>query len=205
MSCSFARCWTEHGGVVQLKTRWEKEHRNRGFRELFGGTTLHRIAKTSRIPLLVVTKETAGPYTKALVGVDFSNCAQNAANLASRMTPDHPLTLVHAYHIPFKAFTKKTDRYGDIVKHEQKRIDSEVHLEMKDFVKRLDNPTPHPAVVVKEGNAFSILEAEANARKADLICVGSHGKSWLAETILGSTAEDLLSHPPCDILVAPLA
>ena len=179
-------------------------HRNRGFRELFSGTTLHRIAKACKSPFLVAIDRATKRYSKIVVGVDFSECAQHAADLASRISDGHPLTLVHAYHIPFKGLTMRADEHGDIIVREKKRIESEIRRHMTEFIGTLKNPHEDTHKIIKEGGAVTVLQAEVEARKADLVCVGSHGKPWLVEAILGSTAYELLTYPPSDILVAPL-
>ncbi|MGJ8590405.1 MAG: universal stress protein [Yoonia sp.] len=179
-------------------------HRNRGLLELFSGTTLHRVAKNSKSPLLVAVNPAAKNYSKALVGVDFSECARHATDLASRIVHEHPLTLIHAYHIPFKALTMRADEHGDIIVREKKRIEKEIRRHMTDFISTLTDPHKDTHKSIKEGGPVTVLQAEVTARKADLVCVGSHGKPWLVEAVLGSTAYDLLSNPPCDVLVAPL-
>lgn len=179
-------------------------HRNRGIRELFAGTTLHRVAKASPVPLLVAIDRASGSYRNVIVGVDFSECARNATAIARRIAPGHPLTLVHAYHIPFKALTMRTDTDGEIAGHEKTRIETEIRRQMDSFLDATAIDRIGLDIVIAEGGAVSILQAEAVGRKADLVCVGSHGKPWLVEAVLGSTAQELLSFPPCDILVAPL-
>tara|TARA_R110002072_G_scaffold80711_3_gene185279 strand:- start:1122 stop:1970 length:849 start_codon:yes stop_codon:yes gene_type:complete len=179
-------------------------HRNRGFRELFSGTTLHRIAKACTSPMLVAAGRAAGLYSKVIVGVDFSECAQHATDVASQIADQQPLMLVHAYHIPFKAFTMRADEHGDIIMRERKRIETDIRRHMKDFIGTLKNPHSDTKTVIKEGGAVAVLQAEIASRKADLVCVGSHGKPWLVEAVLGSTAHELLSYPPCDVLIAPL-
>jgi nucleotide-binding universal stress UspA family protein len=179
-------------------------HRNRGLRELFSGTTLHRVAKVCKSPLLVAVNRATGTYKKVLVGVDFSECARHATDIASRIAHKHPLTLIHAYHIPFKALTMRADEHGDIIIRERKRIKKEIRHRMTDFISTLTGPHEDTHKIIKEGGPVAVLQAEAIARKADLVCVGSHGKSWLVEAVLGSTAYDLLSNPPCDVLIAPL-
>ena len=179
-------------------------HRNRGLLDLFSGTTLHRVAKVCKLPLLVAVNRQTGPYSNVLVAVDFSECARNAADLASRVAHQHPLTLIHAYHIPFKMLTMRADEHGDIIDREKKRIEKDIRRHMTDFIGTLTNSHKDPRKVVKEGEPIAVLRREVTARKADLVCVGSHGKPWLVEAVLGSTAYELLSNPTCDVLVAPL-
>lgn len=55
-----------------------------------------------------------------------------------------------------------------------------------------------------EGGPVVVLNALARSLKADLVCVGTNAKPWLLEALLGSTAYELPSYSPCDILIAPL-
>lgn len=179
-------------------------HRNRGLRELFSGTTLHRVAKACKVPLLVAIGRATGPYKKVIVGVDFSECARHATDLASRISPETPLTLIHSYHIPFKSFTERGGKHGNILIREKKRLESEIRSHLMDFVGTLTNPHEDDIAIMKEGGPVAVLQAEAAARHADLICVGSHGKPWLVDALLGNTAYELLTYSPCDVLAAPL-
>jgi len=51
------------------------------------------------------------------------------------------------------------------------------------------------------------LESEIVARaaetKADLIVMGTHGRSGLAHALLGSVAERVVQHAPCPVLIVP--
>ena len=179
-------------------------HRNRGVRELFRGTTLHRIAKSCRVPMLVVVERALGIYHNVMVGVDFSECARNATVLAASIADRYPLTLVHAYHIPFKGLITQGAMGGDISMREKRRIEAEIAPQMEAFVASLPTPIVDPRVEVVEGGPVAVLRTLAQSQKVDLVCVGSHAKPWLLETLLGSTAFEVLSYPPCDVLIAPL-
>jgi nucleotide-binding universal stress UspA family protein len=43
----------------------------------------------------------------------------------------------------------------------------------------------------------------ARRRRADLIAVGTHGRTGLGRWLLGSVAEAVMRHASCDVLVAP--
>lgn len=56
-----------------------------------------------------------------------------------------------------------------------------------------------PRMVI--GDPRHALVDEARAFKADLIVVGSHGRSGVAKLVLGSVASHIVSHAPCSVLV----
>jgi len=64
-------------------------------------------------------------------------------------------------------------------------------------------PVPWQFISV-EHPAEGILRA-AGQWGADLIVVGTHGRSGLARVVLGSTAEHVLRHATCAVLVVPPA
>ena len=53
--------------------------------------------------------------------------------------------------------------------------------------------------IIKVGSAKELILTEAARMKADLILVGSHGKSGIA-AFLGSTSNAVLQYAPCDVL-----
>ena len=53
---------------------------------------------------------------------------------------------------------------------------------------------------VRVGDAAEEIEAAAAELKADLIVVGTHGRSGLKHLLLGSVAEHVVRHAPCPVL-----
>jgi nucleotide-binding universal stress UspA family protein len=53
----------------------------------------------------------------------------------------------------------------------------------------------------REGDARSAIVDEAAEWGADLIVVGSHGKTGLKRWLLGSVAGSIVSHAPCSVEV----
>ena len=52
-----------------------------------------------------------------------------------------------------------------------------------------------------DGDAATELVAAAKAWRADLIVMGTHGRTGLARLILGSVARNVLHHAPCSVLI----
>ena len=54
---------------------------------------------------------------------------------------------------------------------------------------------------VDSGVAYSCIIAAAEEWNADLIVIGTHGQGWLPNALLGSTAERVVRHARCPVLV----
>ncbi|HKP64821.1 MAG TPA: universal stress protein [Polyangiales bacterium] len=64
---------------------------------------------------------------------------------------------------------------------------------------RFDREMLRIETVVREGDAGSEIIAEAETWPADLIVVGSHGRTGLKRLILGSVAHYVTNHSPCSV------
>ena len=58
----------------------------------------------------------------------------------------------------------------------------------------------HPIAEVRVGSAAAEIVAAAGDLKADLICIGTHGRGGLAHMLLGSVAEKIVRQAPCPVL-----
>lgn len=58
-----------------------------------------------------------------------------------------------------------------------------------------------PETEILYGNAAEMIVEEAVAWGADLIVTGSHGRGFLARTVLGSVSKAVVNHAPCSVLV----
>jgi nucleotide-binding universal stress UspA family protein len=53
----------------------------------------------------------------------------------------------------------------------------------------------------RDGDAATEILAAANASKADLIVMGTHGRTGLKRLVLGSVARNVLQHAACSVLI----
>jgi nucleotide-binding universal stress UspA family protein len=55
--------------------------------------------------------------------------------------------------------------------------------------------------LVKRGDPRVVLEETARSEQADILVVGSHGRSGIKRLFLGSVATHVVTHAPCPVLV----
>ncbi len=177
-------------------------HRFRGIAELFRGTTLERIARSARVPVLMVTAEPKTDYRHVAVGIDFSPAALTAVTDTVTFAPEARFSLVSTYHVVSREIIHRAEPGDSDTRAEKGRIEGELKGQMSDFLKSCpERPQGYQPVFLEGGAADSLCRFAAK-EGADLISVGSHGRSWITRAFIGSTAATLLSGAPCDVLVA---
>jgi len=132
---------------------------------------------------------------------DFSPASRPAFTRAIAAAKEHraELLLVHvlANIIPMVGDGYISPQvFGDMVKasrtHAQRRLDALIAAAKKAGVRARG--------LILEGVAWEQLVRTARARKADLIVMGTHGRTGLARLFLGSVAERVVGSAPCPVL-----
>ncbi len=72
---------------------------------------------------------------------------------------------------------------------------------LAEFVRAHVPEDVHAEQVVREGKAFDVIVREAAKRGCDLIVTATHGYTGLAHVLIGSTAERIVQHAACPVLV----
>lgn len=167
------------------------------------GTTMERVLRQGQTPVLVVTDRTDGPYESAMIGVDFSVFSRIAVKAGLALAPGADVHFVHAFQVPFEGFLSGGAMQSEVRRDRETMLSRIVDEEM-DILLRETGPdaTANRKLrrVIRSGEVISVLRSEAARIKPDLMVIGTHGRVGIAHALLGSVAENLLNHPPCDVL-----
>lgn len=141
------------------------------------------------------------PYDHVLLATDFSDTARRAADHAAAIAEAAGATL-HLLHVVeevgyWEGFDLKRFPSDDV--WEEMRENARIALD--DLVEHTADRDVVREVHVREGRPFLEIIRAAKEIPADLIVLGSHGLSGLAETLFGSTAEKVVRKAPCAVLV----
>jgi nucleotide-binding universal stress UspA family protein len=139
-----------------------------------------------------------------LCPTDFSEFSRRAFDYAVAVARRYEatLTVMHVYPtIPVLAFSSGIPPLDPSVL----RIEESERLlrELERFVAAAPAPGVRVETVIREGDAAGEILAAASAQKADLLAVGSHGRSGFERLLLGSVTEKLLRKAPCPVLTVP--
>ncbi len=178
-------------------------HGKAKLRDLFVGTTIERVLRKGTRPVLMVKDKPHEDYARLLVGTDFSAGSSHALQVALKLLPSGSLHIAHSYEIPDTYIGDKISQYaGDVILTTARgKLEKFVQEHSKELQRFAEQPQNIQYRVV-QGEAFHSLTREAAELDADLIAIGVHNRESFLPYRIGGTARDVLTAPPCDVLVA---
>jgi nucleotide-binding universal stress UspA family protein len=171
-------------------------HRKRPLLDLVRDSTMVRIVRASRRPVLLVKDLANQDYAKVLVPVSFSPACAAALRTARTIAPNAEMRSFHAVPVPFAGLTG--DGPGSAL---AKDLCAEAAQERDLWLAGLGLEGALPEIEIISGGRSVTLERLA-AIKPDLVVVGAHTRSGFLPNVLGSFVTDLIHSPPCDLLVS---
>jgi nucleotide-binding universal stress UspA family protein len=137
-----------------------------------------------------------------LVPHDFSDSAEGALDTALALAGalQARVTLLHAYDVPAYVFPESVVATADLVGH----IRGAAEEALANVAERARKSGVKIDAVLRQGIAWSEIDAVALDLKCDLIVMGTHGRRGLSRALLGSVAEKVVRTAPCPVLTVPL-
>ena len=187
-----ARAWQADLIVVGGTSRTE---------EPFLGTTSERILRKAPVPVMVAKNPLSAEAKTFLVPTDFSSGARKAAEAAlmlaecfgGRVFFFHVLDLYSSYTIAYAhelgVSVPTSPPSPEEMEPEWEAFLSGLPLEKADWEK-----------CTEEGQAANAIARQAEHIRADMIVIGTHGRSGLPHMLLGSVAEKVVRIASCPVL-----
>ncbi|UYN97284.1 MAG: universal stress protein [Enhydrobacter sp.] len=182
-------------------------HRRQALRDVFVGTTLDRTIRRSGHPIVVANAAPAGPYGRVLVATDFSpgSAAAAKAMRTLRFLDGLEVVVLHAFEASAQRLLVRSsmtmDQWRDYLAQEEARAAEE----LAKFLKEVNLAPTRGLVRLADPSPAAAIRACARAEKADLVVMGTHGRTGPAKLLLGSVTEDVLRDADIDVLVVPAA
>lgn len=147
-------------------------------------------------------------FAKILVPVDGSDMSMRAADVALGVAKKYGAQVTVLYVVNIDQYLQSIGvyrlSYPDSI---QKRVD-EAKEEAARWFQEIQKKAEQGGVQVKLeviDTALSVVGAIVNfaeREKADLVVIGTRGRSGFAKLLLGSVASGVVTYAPCDVLVA---
>lgn len=176
-------------------------HRRQALRDVFVGTTAERAIRSVTCPVLMVNAPPVGSYRHVMLATDLSEGARRAAQITSDLgLLEDPITsMLHVFDAHNTHFSMTKEQREAYIADER----SEASRQLSAFAKSAGLDMITRTVRLDEtATANEILQA-AQETSADLVVVGTHGRTAFARFFLGSVAEAVLRIADRDILAVP--
>ena len=138
-----------------------------------------------------------------LLPTDFSECANYALSYAASLarTFGASILCVHVIEpmVPTVGYSGMTEPLpiADIAD----QLEDSAERELPKFAEREETAGLEVEELIVHGEAASEIVRVAKERSVDLIVVSSHGRTGLGRILFGSTAEAIVRHASCPVLV----
>jgi nucleotide-binding universal stress UspA family protein len=138
-----------------------------------------------------------------LLPTDFSECASYALAYATSLARDANASLVCVHVVesvmPTVGYTGITEPLpvADI----SEQLEDSATRELPKIADREECAGLEIEEVIAHGDAASEIVRVAKERNVDLIVISSHGRTGLGRILFGSTAEAVVRHATCPVLV----
>ncbi len=142
------------------------------------------------VPLILTLKN-------ILVPTDFSATSLKALQYAVPFAKqsEAKITLLHVVDLPM--FPQE---FGYLLVDENQAMDG-TKKSLADLATRMIAPELLAQTIVRRGLAWDTVATVARETEADLIITTTHGHTGLTHVLVGSTAERIVRHAPCPVLV----
>ncbi|UQA58965.1 universal stress protein [Polyangium aurulentum] len=139
-----------------------------------------------------------GPYHHILAPTDFSEPSRHALDVAADLALvfGAKLTLMHAFEVPGYGYAGINYGPIDLVTPMQDAAKELLSKELEATRKKV----PGAEAVLRLGLPWDKVIAVATEISADLIVMGTHGRSGIKRALLGSVAEKVVRHSPLPVL-----
>ncbi|HEX7978572.1 MAG TPA: universal stress protein [Gemmatimonadaceae bacterium] len=166
---------------------------------LFSTGTVWQTSHRASRPVLAVSERARGLARVAVVATDFSPESITAARAALPLLADGAtLHVVHVWRrvaaaFPSAELARLNERYAASLPEQFDRF--------RTALGRCEGIVVETHAL--EGSPAEVLLAMAQARQAELIVAGTHGRGMVERWLLGSTSSALLRAAECSVLLAP--
>jgi nucleotide-binding universal stress UspA family protein len=163
------------------------------------GTTTEKLMQKNEIPLMVVKNEPVKPFKKILCPVDFSESSKraltNAVFLSNRFGAQ--LTILNVFS-PLEVFSYWID--VDNKKENQIQLQQQ-KAEFDHFLKDFHINKDLQSFKIAQGEPEEEILKEIKKQGADLLIMGTTGKTGLSKILLGSVTEKVTREVPCNFII----
>jgi len=163
-------------------------------RSLIGSVTA-RIIGHSRCDVLVVPKDTSVKWDTLLVPTDGSSYSTFSTLKAIGLAKVYGagIKVISIVDVTEEFQTEAPDAVEGLVNQAKQYVEA--------VGRKAEEMGVHADRFVREGESFKVITDMARKEAADMIVMGSHGRTGVKRLFMGSVTEKVIGYAPCPVLV----
>ena len=163
------------------------------------GPVATRVARKSVADTLIVRRQPRVPYRRIIAAVDFSEASRVAVERSLTLFPEADITVLFSLLSRFDLILADAGLF-------QEEVDASRSFRLEAAADRMAE-FAQPWIgkvrtVIADGPPTETIDEVVRRRNADLVVVANRGATATRMVLLGTVAEGLVGHAPCDVLVA---
>ena len=163
------------------------------------GPVSRRVARKAVSDVLVVRRQPRVPYRRIIAAVDFSEASRVTVNRSLERFPDAEITVLYSLPSRFDLVMAGAGLFQEEVDASRGARLEAAADRMAEFASTWSRDVK---TLIADGPPTETVDEVVRRRNADLVVVGSRGATATRMVLLGTVAEGLVSHAPCDVYVA---
>jgi nucleotide-binding universal stress UspA family protein len=175
----------------------------KGLKRLVMGSTTARVIGHSPCSVLVVPRAAQVGFKSIVVATDGSKHSAAAASEAIGIAKRNKSKLTVVSVVPSELMTQADI---DFAMNQREHLAEKEMNEAETYAKAVKEAAKNEGVEVQafvmSGKPADVIIETAREKKADLIVLGSHGRTGLEKLLMGSVAERVIVLSSCAVLVA---
>jgi nucleotide-binding universal stress UspA family protein len=187
-----------------------------GLKYAFLGGTTTQLVRTAPCPVLVVRElehlpaeerarrgRTPLQFQKILVPLDFSECSRVGVDYALGIAREFRSRLLLFHSVTVQSYTFG-DEYTALEGPNLTKLQQDyAEEEMENLRRGLARKSIKVETVISVGSPVEQVNECVRSHGVDLVVTSTHGRTGLKGVFIGSTAEQIVRHAICPVLVVP--
>jgi nucleotide-binding universal stress UspA family protein len=141
-------------------------------------------------------------FARILVPTDFSAHAETALGYATALTKQSgaSVEVLHVLEDPFMPATWSAEVYLPDIPALREQLAADAETRLAAYREKIGKEGIPTATTIRSGLPADVILDHAKAAAADLVVMGTHGRSGLSHLFMGSVAERVIRSATCPVL-----
>ena len=188
---------------------------NTGLKHLLLGSTSERVVRHASCPVLVIKPEARPKRSRnrpvsiewsvrrIVVPIDFSDCSFKGLAYAKKLATQFGSTLVLLHCLPPQYYLANEEYSRYDLPLLLSKLEKSARAQLRKLAEEVRRDGIKVETTLEIGHPGQQICYRAQNDRADLIVTATHGNTGLKHVFLGSTAEYVVRHSNCSVLVVP--